>query len=353
MQILNNDIIDICNNIKDISNMLNNKNILITGGQGFLGQYICATINMLNEKYLASPCKATVIDNFITSSNKEQNKYNHFKYVNANVEDNIEIEKIDYIIFLAGIASPFYYRKYPLETINIVSKGLSNYLKIAKKYNAKLLFASSSEIYGDPDINNIPTKETYNGNVSTLSDRSCYDESKRLGETLCCVYSSFSVETVIVRPFNFFGPLMMPTDYRVLPNFANNILNNVPVELYGDGKQTRTFCYVSDGITGMIRALILGKSGNAYNIGNPNPEISMSDLLDLCENICIDENIIQSKVKRIIKPIPDNYPINGDPSRRCPDITKANNDLEYKPAITINEGLKQFLHWTNNNYTRK
>lgn len=347
MKLLDKDIENICNDIKDISNLLDGKRVLITGGQGFLGQYICATLNKLNPK------EVIVIDNFITVGDKIAPNYNNFKYINTSVEDYILLEdKIDYIIFLAGIASPYYYIKYPLETVNIVSVGLSNYLKLAKQHNAKLLFASSSEIYGSPDTNNIPTKEIYNGNVSTLSERACYDESKRLGETLCRIYSQQKTQTVIVRPFNFFGPLMQPTDYRVLPNFANNILTGKVVELYGDGNQTRTFCYVSDGIAGIFRTLLLGRSGEAYNIGNPNNEISMANLLELCEKVCSAEKIKHPMIYKKITKSPSDYPVNGDPIRRCPDITKAMKELNYQPKISIKNGLSAFLTWADKNYKK-
>lgn len=350
MSILDSDIIDICENIQDILHMFSGKTILITGGQGFLGQYICATLNKLNQKYLIEPCEVIVVDNFITSSNKQQVKYDHFKYVKADITKIPIMDTPNYIIFLAGIASPHYYCKFPLETIEIVSKGLASYLSEVKAIGAKILFASSSEIYGEPDANNIPTKETYNGNVSTLSDRACYDESKRLGETLCRVYSQQGADVVIVRPFNFFGPLMQPTDYRVLPNFANSILNGIPVHLYGDGKQTRTFCYVSDGISGMLRVLLLGKSGEAYNIGNPDPEISMANVLALCEQIVDDVNIQYPSITKKIIANPTNYPVNGDPNRRCPDITKAKEHLGYIPKISLQKGLIKFLTWANEHY---
>lgn len=351
MQLLDNDIDTICKSIADIAYLLSGKKIVITGGQGFLGQYICATINKLN-KQLTKPCEVIVVDNLLTSGNKKILNYDHFQFLNMGVETEPSFNSIDYIIFLAGIASPFYYTIYPLETINIVSQGLANYLKLAKLHNAKLLFASSSEIYGNPDSNNIPTKETYNGNVSSMSDRSCYDESKRLGETLCHIYSQQNVNAVIIRPFNFFGPLMEPTDYRVLPNFANNILNGKILQLYGDGQQTRTFCYISDGINGFFRTLLLGEAGQAYNIGNPEPEIKMSDILNMCEEIYQEEKIFHPPITKKIIKIPDNYPVNGDPSRRCPDITKAKNDLFYHPQISLKIGLTKFLKWANENYQR-
>jgi len=351
MEPLSSDIQIICDGTKDISHMFSGKRIILTGGQGFLGQYICSTFNKLNEQYLSQPCEVIVVDNFITSGTKILPNYDHFTFINSSVEDTPSFNKpVDYIMFLAGIASPYYYVKYPLETMNIVSIGLANYLKIAKSYNAKLLFASSSEIYGNPDANNIPTKETYHGNVSTLSDRSCYDESKRLGETLCYVYAKQDVQATIIRPFNFYGPLMMPTDYRVLPNFANNILQGNIVQLYGNGQQTRTFCYITDGIVGMFRTLLLGKSGQAYNIGNPIPEISMSELLTLCEEVCQENLIVHPPVVKKLIETPINYPVNGDPIRRCPDISKATNELQYQPSVSLRNGLTRFLNWTNIHY---
>lgn len=353
MQLLDEDIVAITKSIQDISHVFNGKRVIITGGQGFLGQYVCATFNKLNEQYLEKPCQVIVVDNLITcSSAKSLPQYNHFKYFDVSVEDNLLFEdRVDYIIFLAGIASPFYYMKYPVRTISTVSVGLPNYLNIASKHGARLLFASSSEIYGDTDANHIPTKETYNGNVSTLSDRSCYDESKRLGETLCRVFSlQYGTDATIVRIFNMIGPLMHPNDYRVLPNFANNIINGKPVQLYGDGSQTRTFCYASDGIVGIIRTLLLGKAGEAYNIGNPNDEISMRQLLDVCEEVFETEKIPHPPIVREIVSHPDKYPVNGDPARRCPDITKATNELKYIPQVSLRNGLAKFLRWAHNYY---
>jgi UDP-glucuronate decarboxylase len=358
MNMIEEDIINICEGIANIAQMLSGKTVLITGGQGFLGQYICATLNRLNETVLSDPCRVIVIDSCIITGRMVVPIYKHFEFMNADVvDDDLDFQyyKIDYVMFLAGIASPFYYRKYPLHTINIVSNGLKNYLRIASSQGAKLLFASSSEIYGTPDDNNIPTKETYNGNVSTLSDRACYDESKRLGETLCRVFSSkvnssLEVDAVIIRPFNFYGPLMQPADYRVLPSFANNILNGIPVELYGSGNQTRTFCYVSDGIIGMFRTLLLGKSGEAYNIGNPNPEISMNALLDMCEEA--SANIKHPPITRKMVANPADYPVNGDPLRRCPDISKARTDLQYEPKVSLKDGLATFFKWAKEHYVK-
>jgi UDP-glucuronate decarboxylase len=351
MQPLSHDITTICQNLTPFFSLLSGRKLVITGGQGFLGQYICTTLHILNQEYLSEPCQVIVVDNFITAGKKELPKYPHFTYIRAGVEENLYFtHPNDYVMFLAGIASPHYYIKYPLQTIEIISHGLSNYLRLAQQWGSKLLFASSSEIYGTPDTAHIPTPETYHGNVSTLSERSCYDESKRLGETLCHVYASLGVNATIIRPFNFYGPLMSPTDYRVLPNFANNILHGKTVQLYGNGQQTRTFCYITDGITGMFQTLLLGQAGEAYNIGNPEPEISMSDLLNLCQEVCLENQIIHPPLHKQIVKVPAHYPVSGDPTRRCPNIEKAIKQLHYQPQVSLRQGLTQFLTWTSQNY---
>ena len=203
--------------------------------------------------------KVIVLDNLITSGKEgsEIPDFENIQFLNHNVVLPFEIEKdLDYIIHAAGIASPYYYRAYPLETLEVAIHGTQNMLKVAKAKSAKLTFFSSSEIYGDPDPKNIPTKESYRGNVSCTGPRACYDESKRVGETLCNIYHSLhGVHTNTIRPFNVFGPGMQETDYRVLPNFASRIKGNIPLQIYGNGEQTRTFCYITDAMEGFIRVV--------------------------------------------------------------------------------------------------
>jgi UDP-glucuronate decarboxylase len=250
------------------------------------------------------------------------------------------------VIQAAGIASPYYYRKYPLETLEVATIGTKHVLELARQHPLKgFLFFSSSEIYGDPDPKHVPTPESYRGNISCLGPRACYDESKRLGETLCAVYHELhGIPTRMVRPFNVYGPGMQETDYRVLPNFASRILSRKPLHVYGNGTQTRTFCYVTDAITGFLKVLLDGGPAQAYNIGNPKPEVSM---LELAKTL---ERVMGRKLDVQAVEYPDTYP-GDEPQRRCPDISKASLQLKYKPVVTLEKGLGRFMAWAKTHYT--
>jgi len=199
--------------------------------------------------------------------------------------DFLDENNFTHILHSAGIASPEWYRRFPLETIDVstgLARTLLGYLKGYR--DCRMLFFSSSEIYGDPDAAHIPTREDYRGNVDCLGPRACYDESKRLGETLCRIYAErYGVQVVIVRPFNFFGPTMTASDYRVLAKWRQQIRAGQPVTIYGDGQRTRTYCYVDDGLDGCLRALAYGRPGEPYNIGCSGPEIGLSELARRCE----------------------------------------------------------------------
>jgi UDP-glucuronate decarboxylase len=200
-----------------------------------------------------------------------------------------------------------------------------------------LLF-SSSEIYGDPEPEAVPTPETYYGYVSTLGPRACYDESKRLGETIAMVYQQqYGAPVIIVRPFNVFGPGMKHNDRRVIPMFTYEALNRRPLPVHADGRQTRAFCYISDAICGLIRTLLRGRPGEAYNIGNSTNEISMRDLANLYKEL------VPGASFRCVS-YPDNYP-SGEPQRRCPDLTKATQQLGYVFKIDLKTGLSRFIEW--------
>ena len=253
-------------------------------------------------------------------------------------------KKVHYVVHAAGIASPFYYRAYPLNALDVAIQGTRNMLELARSNSARFVFFSSSEIYGDPDPQHIPIPESYRGNVSSQGPRACYDESKRVGETLCYIYhDSFGVSANVIRPFNVFGPGMQATDYRVLPNFAHQIKIGAPLNIYGTGQQTRTFCYVADAIVGFMLVFLRGVPGEAYNIGNPKPEISV---LDLAKRI---ESVLGHEVDYRVIEHPDSYPAD-EPNRRCPDIRKAELQLDYAPAVQFDEGLRRFLEWTDANY---
>ena len=348
--LLSKDIQQIVDNLSDVSNQFSGKTVLLTGGRGFLGRYFMEIFNYLNEKVLKDKVKVIVLDNLITSGKEgaEIPFYKNIEFINHNVIKKFTLDKsVDFIIHAAGIASPYYYRAYPLETLEVAIKGTQNMLELAESNSAKFTFFSSSEIYGDPDPKNIPTKESYRGNLSCNGPRACYDESKRVGETLCNIYHNLKgICTNTIRPFNVFGPGMQETDYRVLPNFTSRIKGNIPLQIYGTGNQTRTFCYITDAMEGFIRVILNGVPGEAYNIGNPEPELSVIELIEKIEHI------LGKKVKYNNVEYPDSYPAD-EPNRRCPDILKAKIQIKYNPKIDINEGLKRFLEWSDRAYTGK
>lgn len=298
------------------------KKVLITGGAGFLGSHLC-------KKLLKMDCKVFCLDNLYTGTmdnikNLLENK--NFEFIEQDVTTPIDIE-VDEIYNLACPASPKYYQKKPTFTTKTSILGAINVLELAKKYNCKVLQASTSEIYGNPLQH--PQREEYWGNVNTMGPRSCYDEGKRCAETLFYdYYKEYNLKIKIVRIFNTYGPFIQKDDGRVMSNFIIQALKNQDITIYGDGSQTRSFCYVSDLINGFIKMMISDDSIiGPINIGNPL-EITM---LDLARYIV---KVTNSKSKIIFKPLPID-----DPARRLPDITKAKSILNWTPTVDINQGL--------------
>lgn len=324
------------------------RTILLCGGAGFLGRYFVSVFAHLNDGRLAAPCRVIVCDNLITSGalGERPSGPNGFHFLQHDIIQPLELaEPVDYVIQAAGIASPFYYRKYPLETLEVATAGTKQMLLFGLSQPLQgFLFFSSSEIYGDPDPEHVPTPESYRGNVSCLGPRACYDESKRLGETLCSIFHErHGVPTRMVRPFNVYGPGMQEADYRVLPNFASRIVAGEPLFIYGDGRQTRTFCYVTDAMVGFFSALLQGLPGQVYNIGSPSPEITM---LELARRL---ERVVGKPLEIRMVEYPDSYPAD-EPKRRCPDISKAALQLTYRPVVPLDEGLKRFMEWAGRAY---
>jgi len=348
--IIQKDISSIINALEGEIYNLNEKTILFAGGGGFLGFYFFKFFEKLIIDSKIN-LKIIFIDNFVSSSQSfknENNKSQHFEFLKIDI-CNPEIlnlnYKLDYIVHAAGIASPHYYRLKPMETLDVSISGSKNLLELAKKSKAKYTFFSSSEIYGDPLSDFVPIQEIYRGNVSTLGPRACYDEGKRVGETLCYIYQNyFDVHTNIIRPFNIYGPGMHQNDYRVMSNFANNFLKEIPLKVYGHGKQTRTFCYISDGIEGFLRVILLGKNGEAYNIGNHAPEISMTDLAKLFYDIYDKKHNIE------IVDYPASYP-EDEPNRRCPDTSKAKKEIDFIAKISLEQGIKNYISWCRDIFT--
>lgn len=349
--LLASDIAEIAKGAAALAGDFAGKTILITGGRGFLGRYFTETFAALNAGPLRKkPCRLLILDNLITAGEAgvALKLPSHAKFVRHDVAKPYALTgPVHFILHAAGIASPYYYRAYPLETLEAAISGTKNMLELAKRHGARVLFFSSSEIYGDPDPKHVPTPESYRGSVACQGPRACYDESKRLGETLCWIYhTKFGVSVCSVRPFNVYGPGMQESDYRVLPNFASRIKAGEPVNLYGTGRQTRTFCYVTDAIGGFLKVLARGVPGEVYNIGNPEPEVSMHDLAKRVEAA------LKRPVKQRLVEYPDSYPAD-EPTRRCPDITKARLQLGYTPQVPLDEGLKRFFSWALKTYTGK
>ena len=346
---LNEDIEEILKKSLEQLKVLEGKKVLLAGAKGFLGRYFSEIIRKYNIEN-DTKILLTSIDNFISSKFKVMNDEDHegsIKFIEGDICDNFFINKFknfDYIIHAAGIASPYYYRSKPLETVDVSVIGTRNLLDLSNKFKCKFIFFSSSEIYGDPDPEKIPIQESYRGNVSTVGPRACYDESKRLGETLCYIYNRYyGVHTNIIRPFNIYGPGMQENDYRVMPNFASKIKSENNLKLYGSAKQTRTFCYITDAMDGFLKVITKGSPGEPYNIGNPKPEINVNDLA----NIFI--KISSKNCSKDIIEYPDTYPAD-EPMRRCPDIKKAKVQLDFNPVVNLETGIQRFLSWTEKYY---
>ncbi len=341
------DLTTIAEAIKEEAKLLEGKTVLITGGSGFIGSYMVAVIDLLNRSYLAKPCKVVSLDIYITGQNSRNNLVKeidseHIRYIKHDVRTPIELDgPVDYIISAAGVASPVYYKKFPIETIEGTIFGIKNALEMARqKKAAGVLYFSSSEIYGDPDPNFIPTPETYKGNVSSIGERSCYDESKRIGETMCrAFFTVHKVPVRMVRPFNVYGPGMKSTDYRVIPTMLSRGLQGKELTVHDKGSQTRTFCYITDAVIGFFKVLLKGRDGEVYNVGNDAEEINMLALAE-----AIAETVFNGKVHVKLISYPDNYP-QDEPRRRCPDLSKIKAELGYMQKVSLKDGLKRSVVW--------
>ncbi len=306
------------------------KRILVTGGAGFIGSQLC-------KKLLDEGNYVICLDNFFTGSieNIEQfYKHPNFKLIEHDITEEY-FTVIDQIYNLACPASPPHYQYNPVKTIRTSVMGIINMLELANKYGATILQASTSEVYGDPQIH--PQTETYWGNVNPIGVRSCYDEGKRCAETLMTDYRrQFGTDIKIVRIFNTYGPNMHPNDGRVVSNFIVQALKGEDITIYGDGNQTRSFCYVSDLIDGMIKMMETPNFTGPVNLGNPE-ERTIKELA----SIIIE--LTGSKSKLIYKPLPSD-----DPIKRKPDISLAKNKLKWHPTVEIRDGLNKTIEYFKN-----
>jgi dTDP-glucose 4,6-dehydratase len=306
---------------------MSSKRAVVTGGAGFLGSHLC-------DALLAEDWNVVVLDNLLTGRRANLAHLQHeprFEFVEKDICEPFDVGKVDYVFHFASPASPVDYSIHGIPTLKVGSLGTFNALDVAHKYNAKYLVSSTSECYGDPLEH--PQKETYWGNVNSIGPRSVYDEAKRFTEAVTMAYRRYhKVETRIVRIFNTYGPRMQLNDGRVVPNFMKQALRGEPLTVYGDGNQTRSFCYVSDEIDGFLR---LSKSDEfmPVNIGNPKE----FTILECAQTVL---KVTGSKSEIIYEPLPPD-----DPKQRCPDITKARQLLGWEPRIDLETGLRKSLDY--------
>jgi len=329
--------------------------ILVTGCAGFLGyyflQYFVRYSQVLGIK------KIIALDTFILDKpvwlKKLSDENNILSVYECDISavdlnDFDRAKSVNYVIHAASIASPTFYRKFPLETCDANIWGLKILLDFySNSLNLKgFIFFSSSEIYGDPHNDFIPTNEEYNGNVSCIGSRACYDESKRFGETLCWIYAkSHNMPITVARPFNNYGPGMRLDDRRLPADFAKAVIQKQPIEIYSNGRPTRTFCYISDAICGYILCL-LNTQYDYFNIGADGPEIDVIAMAHIYKNASKELFGFDNEV--IHKVSLDSAYLENNPNRRCPDISKAKKTLGYNPKITPKEGVYSYLTFLKN-----
>lgn len=312
-------------------NKIQGKAFLITGGAGFIGSWLCDILSKCDAE-------VTCVDNLSTgkSENIDHLKKPNFNFINKDISFfRGNKKRYDYIIHLASRVSPEDYQKYPIETLQANSLGTYNILELARKHDATLLFTSTSEVYGDALV--VPTPENYWGNVNPVGPRSCYDEGKRFSEALFMAFhKQYGLDVRIARIFNTYGPRIRADGYyaRALPKFTTQALENRPITVYGDGSQTRSFCYVTDTLYGLLLLIFNVKAkGSIVNIGNPKE----TTILELAKKI---KELIKSKSTITFHPLPED-----DPKRRCPNINKAKKLLQWVPATSLNHGLEKVILW--------
>ena len=331
------------------SDLLSGKTIICTGTSGFLGRWVVRTVAELNKTKLKTPCKLVAVD-LSKPSQEEQDEIGggeNITYVAHNLTlkfEGLAGVKPDYVVHMAGIASPHHYKSRPLETIDVALEGSRGMLEIAKKSGARYLFCSSSEVYQTATEN--PTSETYIGAIPSNTSRSCYDVSKLMGETLAHVYGDqFNLNTGIIRIFNSMGPGLAEADHRILPKIASSIVRKKKLMVYSSGEfPSRTYCPAANTVAGLFLALINGRPNEIYNIGLDKPELTVIELIERINknlNLKIDWEIVAA---------PDVYI--SEPMRRCPDITKARNELGYSPLVELDDGLRAFFDWALTEYPK-
>ena len=303
------------------------KRILVTGGAGFIGSHLC-------KRLVAEHHEVVCMDNLFTGRRENIRTLlsnNNFEFERHDVNDSFIVE-VDQIYHLACPASPVHYQRNPVRTIRTCVQGTLHALELAREVGARLFIASTSEVYGDPAIH--PQIESYWGNVNPIGARACYDEGKRCAEALAVSFArQYNVEVRIARIFNTYGPRMLENDGRVVSNFVTQALRNQPITIYGEGTQTRSFCYVSDLVEAMTRFMETACDQTPVNIGNPQ-ETSIAEIAQTIKTLT------NSTAELIYQPLPED-----DPTRRCPDISRARTLLNWEPTVSLKEGLERTIRY--------
>lgn len=359
-RILQEDIQAIYNHLSDQEKAkLRNATVLLTGCGGFLGYYFTQFFATYAKELQIK--RIIALENFLTGTrdwltelvqeHEDLIQLHEFNVITDAIEDVPGAAEADIIIHMASIASPTFYRTYPIETVDANITGLRRLLDFYAPRQLKgFLFFSSSEIYGDPFPEFIPTNEEYRGNVACVGPRACYDEAKRFGETLCYLFAQkYNMPIGIARPFNNYGPGMNINDKRLPADFAKAIVEGRDLEILSDGTPTRTFCYISDAITGYLKVLLHGKF-DYFNIGMDKPEMAVRQFADLFNQY--GKEIFDYKGQITFSQSADKDYLTDNPNRRCPDITKARTILGYNPVVPVQQGIKRYLEFLHINNTK-
>jgi len=317
---------------------------LLTGACGFLGSFLLDVLAELNSR-LEKPCRVLAVDNYRSGV---PDRVEHLAgrpdivFVNHDVSQPMPLEEpVHYVFHGASVASPTFYRKFPLETIDVNVNGLRHLLELTRKQNdvRSLIFMSTSEIYGDPTPDAIPTREDYRGFVSCTGPRACYDESKRLGETLCATFFQlYKTPIKVIRPFNVYGPGQRLDDKRIMPDLFSAALKGEPLVLLSDGRATRAFCYLRDATWAWLHVLMSNANGEAFNVGNDEEEISMLDVATRLAEVAAPPKLDVKYAKS-----DDAHYLTDNPQRRCPDLRKLRALAPWTPQVTMREGMARTL----------
>lgn len=339
--VIREDLLDMARRCGDAVQRLAGTTVLVTGAAGFLPSYLVDLLVHLN-RYLDEPCHVVCVDNLSTGTSA---RLAHLEgrtdvtFVHADVSQGVPFaEPVDWFVHGASIASPTWYRRFPLETIDVNVKGTRHLLDLARRHDARgFVLLSSSEIYGDPPADRIPTPEAYWGHVSSTGPRACYDESKRLAETLAFTYRRlFELPVKVIRPFNVYGPRLRLDDGRIIPDLLAAALEERPIVLFSDGRVTRSFCYVADFVVATLLLMVSDAAGEAFNVGN-DTEVSIGDAARTMDEVTGGSCGVRFETHDDPDYLTDN------PGRRCPDLTKTRATIDWEPTVELREGLDRTL----------